>query len=484
MSDFVNAIQTENTKTKNGMTTSSSTLNECINLFFSIGSMRGGDVDRLNSLFSKAFTEDPQTAMRILFWARDVRGGAGERQIFRDVISFLAATNPEAIKVNIGLFPEYGRWDDVQTLFNTSLEDEAINLIIEGIKAEDGLCAKWVPRKGEVFNKVRRALKTDPKTLRKTLVSLSNTVEQKMCSKDWDNIEYSKIPSLAMSRYGKAFGRNDQDRFGQYIESLQRGETTVNAGALYPYDVTKNLSSHMGDSALANEQWKALPNYMEDSDELILPVVDVSGSMSCSAGNSKTVTCMDVAVSLGLYISEKNEGVFKDMFITFSSTPSIQKLGGNLKERFTQLRRSDWSMSTNIQATFELILDQAVKHSIPQDKMPTKVLILSDMQFDQAKGSVAHRWSRDVEHDWNPTAQSLIKDMYSRAGYEVPNIIFWNINSRGGDNFPVRYDEEGTALVSGFSPSIMKSLLGGENMTPISIMNSTVNSERYEPITV
>jgi hypothetical protein len=193
---------------------------------------------------------------------------------------------------------------------------------------------------------------------------------------------------------------------------------------------------------------------------------------------------MDVAVSLGLYISEKNEGVFKDMFITFSSTPSIQKLGGSLKERFTQLRRSDWSMSTNIQATFELILDQAVKHSIPQDKMPTKVLILSDMQFDQAKGSVAHRWSRDVEHDWNPTAQSLIKDMYSRAGYEVPNIIFWNINSRGGDNFPVRYDEEGTALVSGFSPSIMKSLLGGENMTPISIMNSTVNSERYEPITV
>jgi hypothetical protein len=478
MSGLMEALQTENTTTTNGMTTNSSTLNECVNLFFSIGAMRGKNKGKVISMFSKAFNEDPRTAMRILFWSRDVREGAGERQIFRDVVNYLATNHPQAVKANLDLIPEYGRWDDVHGLFGTELEGDAISLLVQGLKDANGLTAKWMPRKGEVFNKVRKSLEVTPKELRKLVVSLSNTVEQKMCSNRWAEIEYPKTPSLAMSRYTKAFGRNDRERFSEFIQSLKKGEVKVNAGAVYPYDITKNL--RFGDNQdLANEQWKALPNWMEGSDELILPMVDVSGSMGCTVGGNDNLTCMEVAISLGMYISERNEGEFKDMFMTFSSSPQIQKLLGPLSDRYRQLARADWGMSTNLAAAFRIILNQAVKFNISQDKMPTKVLILSDMEFNSA---TSERWGDDS--NWNPTAMAMIDEMFADAGYTRPGIIFWNLNASGG-NFPTRFDEMGTALISGFSPSIMKSVISNPNsLTPINIMNETVNSERYELVTV
>ena len=480
MSGLMEALQTENTTTTNGMTTNSSSLNECVNLFFNIGAMRGKNKENVISMFSKAFNEDPRTAMRILFWSRDIREGAGERQIFRDIVNYLATNHPQAVKANLDLIPEYGRWDDVHELFGTELESEAITLIREGLSNPEtaSLVAKWMPRKGLVFNKVRKALKVTPKELRKMIVSLSNTVEQKMCSKRWEEIEYPKTPSLAMSRYGKAFGRNDGERFTEFIESLKKGEVTVNAGALYPYDITKNL--RFGDNKdLANEQWKALPNWMEGSNELILPMVDVSGSMEVPVGGNKNLTCMEVAISLGMYISERNEGAFKDMFMTFSSNPQIQKLLGPLSDRYRQLVRAEWGMSTNLEAAFKTLLDQAVKFNIPQSEMPTKVLILSDMSFNRA---TSDGWRGESE--WNPTALQMVEEMYTNAGYTRPGIIFWNLNASGG-NFPATFDEMGTALISGFSPSIMKSVISNPNsLTPVNIMNETVNSERYEQVTV
>jgi hypothetical protein len=469
MSTFGEALQTQDTKTQNGMVTNSSTLNECVNLFFTIGAMRGGDVDRLISLFSKAFNEDPQTALRILFWARDIRGGAGERQVVRDILSYIASTHPSVIENLLHLVPEFGRWDDLHVFMNTSLELKTIQLIAEGLESENGLCSKWTPRKGIVFNKLRSYLKVTPKTLRKKLVGLSNTVEQSMCSNQWGNIEYDKIPSLAMARYTKAFNKHDEDRFFDYKQSLKVGDAKINAGAVYPYDVVKTLKN--GDSDIAVAQWDALPNFMEGSEnEMILPIVDVSGSMSTPAGGNPNVTCMDVAISLGLYISERNQGMFKDMFVTFSSQPKLQTLSGGLDDRYQQLRRADWGMSTNLMSTFELILNQSVKHDLPESQMPKKVLILSDMEFN-------------VASDKNDTAMKAIAKKYEKAGYKLPNIVWWNIRS-SHDNFPVRFDEEGTCLVSGFSPSIMKSLLGGEDMTPVSIMKKTVDSERYQEVKV
>ena len=186
---------------------------------------------------------------------------------------------------------------------------------------------------------------------------------------------------------------------------------------------------------------------------------------------------MDVAISLGLYISERNEGAFKDAFVTFSDDPQLQVVKGDLTDRYCQMRSADWGMSTNFEATFKLILDQATKHKLTQDQMPNKILILSDMEFNAATGG---RGWRNTGFDWNPTAQQMIEQMYEDAGYKVPQIVYWNIQSRNG-GVPVAFDKLGTALVSGFSPAIMTSLLGGDIESPQQIMDKTILSDRYSP---
>ena len=462
--NFIDALQSEDTLTENGMVTNSSTLNECVNLFFTIGAMRGQDKERLLSTFSKAFNENPLTALKILFWVRDVRGGAGERQIFRDILKYLVENHPNVVKQNIQAIPHFGRWDDLSVLFGTKLEADATKIFVDGLIVENGLCAKWIPRKGEIFNAIRKAMNTTPKNLRKLLVGISNTVEQKMCANQWTEIEYSKTPSLAMGRYTKAFAKHDLTGFTEYLEKLKKGEVKVNAGAVYPYNVVQTMNQ--GSWELANEQWKSLPNFMEGTTERILPVVDVSGSMGSVVSGS--ITCLDVAISLGLYISERNEGVFKDSFITFSEKPQLQVLSGTLKERYEQMSQADWGMNTNLELVFNLILNQALKHKVLPEDMPSKILIMSDMEFDQATRQ-------------SDSAIQMIRRQYEESGYSLPQIIFWNIQSRN-KNFPVRYDESGTALISGLSPNIVKSVLGGKEMTPISIMNETINSERYSII--
>jgi len=458
------------TLTDNGMVTNPTSLNKCVDLFFSIGSMRGKSKDKVVNLFNEAYNENPLVASKILFWVRDVRSGAGERQTFRDVISFLTTNSPQTVRKNIGLIPEFGRWDDVLVLLGTELEDDMFSLIKTALSNGDGLCAKWMPRKGVVANKLRKLFRTTPKQYRKMLVGLTNVVESKMCAKDWEKIDYSKLPSLASSRYQKSFNKNDKERYNEYKKSLQDGTAKVNAGAVYPYDIVKSINMG-GDTIVSEKQWESLPNWMEGSVERILPVVDVSGSMGVEVGGNPNLSCMDVAVSLGMYISERNEGSFKDAFITFSNNPQLQYLTGSLSERLLQLRRADWGMSTDLEAVFNLILHQAKMNNVPEGNMPTKILILSDMQFNQAT-------RRD-----SLGAQSMIEAMYEEAGYTKPNIIYWNLNAKGG-NFPVEFDKNGTALVSGFSPSILKSLLGGKNMTPESIMMDTVNDDRYSVVTV
>lgn len=346
------------------------------------------------------------------------------------------------------------------------------------------LTSKWMPRKGADANKIRAYLKLTPKNYRKLLVGLSNTVEQKMCARAWDEIEYGKLPSVASARYQKAFGRNDTDRYVAYLAALEKGEEKINAGAVYPYDVLKSLRH--GNSTAATEQWKALPDYLDGSDENILPVVDVSGSMNCQAGGSKNVSCMDVAVSLGLYLSERNTGVFKDTFVTFSSAPEMVTVSGNLQQRMDQMIRSNWSMSTNIQAVFETILAAAVKHKVPETGMPTTLLILSDMEFDQCvsigKASAGRNYwaaTQPATADSMVTAMEMIEQRYADAGYKVPKVVFWNLNARPG-NVPVEYNKVGAALVSGFSPAIMTSLLGGKNITPEAVMLEAVMVDRYK----
>ena len=361
---------------------------------------------------------------------------------------------------------------------------EKLRKILNKKVLDSSLLAKWMPRPN-IGNRERRAqasvlrkfLGLTPKEYRKMLVELSNTVEQLMCAKNWSAIEYSKLPSKAMSDYMKAFSKNDLARFQAYLTSLEKGETKINAGALFPYDVTKNMKH--GSDRGADAQWKALPNYMLNNNERLLPVVDTSGSMGCAAGqNGTTVTCLDVAISLGLYISEKNVGPFKDAFVTFSSAPALQILSGSLSQRYNQLARSDWGMNTNLEAVFKLILNKAKASKVAEAEMPTMVLILSDMQFD-----VATRNGWGGSSSWNPTAQQMIEQEYAAAGYAMPKVVYWNLNSRNTDS-PVHFDKQGSALVSGFSPSLLKNLLAGKDLTPLSMMYEVVNSSRYEAITI
>ena len=237
MSTLLRAMQTNDSYTENGMMTNSTSLNMCVDLFFQIGAMRGQDKVRLINVFTKAFGENPLTAMRLLFWARDIRGGAGERQIFRDIMVYLAKNRTKTLGKNLHLVSEFGRWDDLLVLVGTPLESQALGLIAEALNAKNGLCAKWMPRpnignrdKKKLANTLRKYMGLSPKEYRKMLVESSNTVEQLMCAKEYSQIEYSKLPSKAMSDYMKAFKKNDLARFEAYLNSVEQGEVKINAG--------------------------------------------------------------------------------------------------------------------------------------------------------------------------------------------------------------------------------------------------------------
>jgi hypothetical protein len=467
--DAVNSSGT----TLNGAVTNASSLNKNVDLFFLAGASRGKDISHV---LAAALVEDPEVAGRVLQWTRDARGGAGERQTFRNLLQYLLKNDAKMAERILAKVPTIGRWDDVLEAFDTGLERQALQMISTALKAGDALCAKWMPRQGKIAGKIRSYMKLIPRDYRKLVAGLSKTVEQKMCAQDWTGITYEHVPSVAAARYQKAFGKHDPSGYTKYKTKLEKGETTINASVAYPYDVIRSLRN--GDTTVANAQWASLPNYLEGSDENILPVVDVSGSMDTPVSGS--VTALDVAISLGLYLSERLGGVFKDQFVTFSGSPEMLKLSGNLQQRYNQMSRGNWAMNTDIQAVFKLILSAATKGKIAQSEMPSKILILSDMEFDACiTVGAGRRHYGSTGSAVSVSAMEMIRKEYEAAGYVLPQVVFWNLNSRAG-NSPVTYNESGTALVSGFSPSIVKSVLGGDDLSPIGIMLKTVMIERYD----
>lgn len=465
---FKNAVlnTTVPARTWNGMKAIESTLSNTTDLFFKIGASRGKNI---TAQFEKAFQENSDIALRIAQWARDARGGAGERELYRQVLKHLEQTHTDVLLGTRLLenTAEIGRWDDLLIFTDSDVKAKAFGLIWKALDAGNGLCAKWMPRKGPVALELRTFLGWSPKYYRKRLVELTKVVETQMCAKQWDEINFSHVPSLAMSRYSKAFGKNASDAFTEFKTKLKSGDKSVkvNAGSVYPYDITKNVK--YGDSGLADEQWKALPNFIGDA--MVLPLVDVSGSMTTPAGgyNSKSgVSCLDVAVSLGLYCSDKNTGPFKDLFLTFSTKPKFVHLTGTLSQKIKQMNTSNWEMSTNLHGAFEEILRVAKSNDVAAKDMPQVLLIMSDMQFNHCTR-------------FDDSAMQMIRRKYKDAGYETPQVVFWNLSA--ADNVPVKFDEKGVALVSGFSPSIMKSVLAADmdGFTPEGIMKKAVMSDRY-----
>lgn len=491
MSNLINAIQqgsqANNARTANGAVTNATSFSSCVDLFGLIGASRGKDI---SNLFDKALSENPEVAIRTAMWGRDVRGGAGERQVFRDLFAYLIEQDYKVAERVLRRIPELGRWDDVLVAIETPLEPEAIEMIRSGLNNPDtaGLVAKWMPRQVrdvETYTgvltpfkrkkfiaayKIRKQLGLTPKGWRKMLVALSNTVEQKMCAKQWAEIEYGKLPSKAAAMYQNTFKRHDESRYLSYVEKLTAGEEKINAGAIFPHDVV--VSAQRGNDKVATEQWKALPNYMEDSGENVLPMIDVSGSMSMGFAGGSTANFMDVAVALGLYCSERMGGIFKGHYISFSERPVLARVEGtSLARRVQNVKGKHVGYSTNFQAAFDLILDTAIKNGLKQEDLPTMVLALSDMEFNQVERSYGYRSS-------GSTNFKAIKQKFDRAGYKMPKLVFWNLNGREG-NMPVTIHDSGTALVSGFSPAIMKSVLAAKTVTPTDIMLDTVMVDRY-----
>ena len=479
MNTFVNAVVNQSARTTNGMKARQSTANAVTDLFFKIGAMRGKDVI---PAWTAARVQNPDLATRVALWARDVRGGAGERKIFRDILVEMANSQDGRTYQVIQKVPELGRWDDLLVLVGTVYEKPAFEMIRMALEDSNGLCAKWMPRQGEVAVKLRNYLGWTPKFYRKRLVELTKVVETQMCANDWDNINFNHVPSVASSRYKKAFSRHTE-KYKEWTAALVSADpeikktVKVNAGAVYPYDVIKGLilmspygNQHYNADQLNHirAQWDALPNYVGDAN--ILPLVDVSGSMTTPAGGFQSksgVTCLDVAVSLGLYLADKNTGKFKDTFLTFSTDPELLHLRGNILDKVKQMVTSKWEMSTNLHAAIQKILQVAIEGNVPQSEMPAMLLVLSDMQFNQCAR-------------YDDSAMEMIARKYADAGYTMPNIVFWNLNAN--DNVPCKFDDSGVALVSGFSPSIMKGVLAADldDFTPEAIMLKTIMSERYD----
>lgn len=469
MNTFVSAVQNQSARTDNGMRARKSTASACVDLFFKAGASRGKDITKE---FVAALVENEDVALRIALWLRDVRGGAGERDLFRQIMKYLEKNRPELVAKMLPKVPEVGRWDDVLIFENTKLKHQAFNMLGDALRAKNGLAAKWTPRKGELAVEIRQYFGMSPKFYRKSLVEMTKVVEQDMCAGNWDSINFSHVPSVASARYKKAFYRHTE-KYAAYVAALVKGDdpnVKVNAGAVYPYDVLKGVvgSYRSGynetELNLIVKQWEALENFVGDAN--VLPLVDVSGSMACAAGGNANVSCMNVAISLGLYLADKNEGKFKDTFLTFSTDPELLHLKGNVVQKCQQMATSKWEMSTDLVKAMDKILKTAKEGNVPQEEMPQMLLILSDMQFNQCAS-------------FDDSAMEMIARKYEAAGYDMPRIVFWNLNSR--DNVPAKFDDSGVALISGFSPAIMKAVLSGntDQFTPESIMLKAVMVPRY-----
>lgn len=471
---FAEAIKNQETRTTNGMKARKSSANACVDLFYNIGASRGKNIV---PAFTAAYVENSDLALRIAQWARDARGGSGERQIFRDILQYLEKANPEDAMRLMVKVPELGRYDDLLVFKTQPLKAKAYTMLGDALRARNGLAAKWTPRKGEVAREIREFFGMTPKQYRKSLVALTNVVETQMCANDWDNINYNHVPSVAHARYKKAFGRHGTT-YAEYVTKLVKGEAGVkiNAGAVYPYDVLKGAINRYSRQSMSKTeldalqaQWDALPNYIGDAD--VLPMVDSSGSMTCAAGgyNSKSgLSCLEVALSLGLYFADKNKGKFADCFLTFSRTPKLVNLKGNINQKIDQMNTGEVA-NTNLNAAFDLILKTAVQNKVPQAEMPGTLVIFSDMQFD---GAVDGK---------DESAIKMMERKYKEAGYELPRVVFWNLNAAYG-NTPVKFDKSGTALVSGFSPALATSVMANdlEDFTPEAVMLKTVMKSRYD----
>lgn len=476
--------------TENGAFGYRTTTHPLLDLNFAISSLRSASEEKITQMFRSAFVTDPRSAIKWLFYVRDVRGGLGERRLFRTVINDMARLYPDLVKKVLHLVPVYGRYDDMWDLLDTNLRSDVINMIANVLKFDEAqmelgrpvtLLAKWLPstnagtKARDLAITISSELRITENQYRRKLSRLRKyigIVESKMCAGEWDRIDYSRVPSRAALIYKGAFSKHDAERYAEYLEAVTKGEAKINAGALVPHDiVAKYVSgdyvSGAKDTTL-EELWKALPN-VDLSGKRMLVVRDGSYSMTSAAGNTK-VSCLTIATALTVYFAERTEGEFKDKFITFSSRPDLIDLSkqSTLHDKLVKCYSHSDCSNTDIQAVFELILRTAKAAGMSQNDLPENILIFSDMEFDGNK----FRWSERLF--------TTISRQYEEAGYKLPRLIFWNLNSRT-ETIPMIKNEMGLVLTSGFSQNSAKMIMSGE-LDPLKALLDVINSERYAEI--
>lgn len=472
------------TLTENGALAYRSTKSACLDLFAVCGALRQTGEKEIIRKFMRAYTEDPDTAMRILFYARDVRGGLGERRFFNIIVRHLADFRPTSVTKNLPLFAEYGRYDDTLSLLGTKCETNLAKLIrrqldVDLAAAEDGksvsLLAKWLPSINtsspwtrEHAKQLCRLLGMKEKEYRRTLSTLRRhigIVEDSLRRKDY-TFDYEKVPGKALFQYRHTMWRNDTERYETYIKEVRAGKASMNAGTLYPYEIVRAAMHEHDPDALRSldAAWNALPDYTDSRNALA--VIDGSGSMYMDYGGG--ILPITVAVSLGIYFAERNCGHFANHFITFSRTPRLVEL--KTKDIASKIHNCMWYneiANTDLYEVFMLILITAVKHNLPQSELPELLYIISDMEFDMGLNP-------------DETVFEDAKEKFEEYGYKLPQVVYWNVAARN-EQYPITMNEKGAALVSGASPMLFSQMMA-HDFTPISLMEQVLNSDRYKNI--
>ena len=505
---FMNAIKNElNNETKfteNGAVGYRTTGKKLLDLNFSVASLRSVSEQAIITKFMDAYWENQVLAMKWLFYSRDIREGLGERRLFRTVIQHLAKYYPDDIRNVFYFVPEYGRFDDLWCLLDTDLKENIISMIKVQL-AEDNtnmennkpisLLGKWLPSENasssitkKYATSIRKGIEMSSRNYRKMLSKMRkyiDVVECKMSAKEWGGINYEAVPSRANLIYNDAFLRNDEERRRAYLGKLEKGEAKINAGTLFPHDIVHKYNTYNTDATLEG-LWKSLPDTVKGCGNTIV-VADGSGSMTRRVGNNTNVTALDVANSLAIYFAERSSGEFKDKYITFSERPQLVDLsnGRNLRDKLNIAKRHNEVANTNIEAVFDLILSTAINNHMTQEDIPANILIVSDMEFDSCATSgeaVRDGWGWYSSSNKRPTTTlfNAIAKKYASYGYKLPRLVFWNVNSSTG-TIPVKENDLGVALVSGFSVNIVNMVMSNK-LDPYECLLDVLNTKRYQVI--
>ena len=463
------------TVTTNGAAVYKSTLNPCLDFMALTGAMRNRSEQDIIKLLSKSYEYEPLTTLKLVFFLADIREGVGERRLFKICIKWLAKNHADSLLKNLELIPYYTRWDYLYELVDIPETKERTLDFMKHTFEQDlttdnpSLLAKWLKSENTSSSESKRLATITrlhfgltSREYRKLLSKLRrqlNVVETKMSANKWSEINYEQVPSKASLLYRNAFHRNDFERYDEYLCDLNTGSAKVNAKVLFPYELVENvLTKHSCNPYLLNSMWDNLPDYLKGNSSNALAVVDVSGSM-CG-------TPMNVAISLGLYLAEKNEGMFKNHFITFSEQPELVEIQGETfvdKVRF--IEQSNWGFNTNLHRVFNLILKTATKYNLPQSEIPETLYIISDMQFDSACGYETE------------SLLKIIEKSFHRVGYQMPYIVYWNVDAKL-NTIPVMSGEY--SLVSGFSPVLFEQTI--RRLSALEVMYESINKPRYDLI--